>query len=73
MTFTVPSDGVVTMGFEIVRHTAKEEAPLRALAVDGNIIHTIARVTFYGRDQAGNDVSVWGDVGINFGDFADPD
>lgn len=73
MTFTVLNDGVASMGFEIVRHTAKEEAPLKALAVNGNIISTIARVTFYGRDQAGNDVSVWGDVGVNFGDFADPD
>jgi hypothetical protein len=73
ITFTVLSDGVASMGFEIVRHAAKEEAPLKALAVNGNIISTIARVTFYGRDQAGNEVSVWGDVGVDFGDFADPD
>ena len=72
MTFTVLSDGVASMGFEIVRHVAKEEAPLKALAVNGNIISTIARVTFYGRDQAGNDVSVTADVGVDFGDFADP-
>lgn len=72
ITFTVLNDGVASMGFEIVRHIAKEEAPLKALAVNGQIINTIARVTFYGRDQAGNDVSVWGDVGVNFGDFADP-
>jgi hypothetical protein len=72
ITFTVLNDGVSAMGFEIVRHVAKEEAPLRSLAVNGNIISTIARVTFYGRDQAGNDVSVWGDVGVDFGDFADP-
>jgi hypothetical protein len=37
-----------------------------------NIISTIAEVTFYGRDQAGNDVAVAGLVSINFGDFADP-
>jgi hypothetical protein len=73
VTFTVLSDGVASMGFEIVRHAAKEEAPLKALGVDGNIISTIARVTFFGRDQAGNEVSVWGDVGVDFGDFADPD
>lgn len=73
LTFTVLSDGTVTAGFEIVRHTAKQEAPLRALAVSGKIISTIARVTFYGRDQAGNDVSAYGDVGVDFGDFADPD
>ena len=73
VTFTVLSDGVASMGFEIVRHAAKEEAPLKALGVNGNIISTIARVTFFGRDQAGNEVSVWGDVGVDFGDFADPD
>jgi hypothetical protein len=73
VTFTVLADGVASMGFEIVRHVAKEEAPLRALAVNGVIISSIARVTFYGRDQAGNEVSVWADVGVDFGDFADPD
>ena len=72
MTFTVLNDGVSSMGFEIVRHVAKQEAPLKALAYNGEIIHTIARVTFYGRDQAGNDVSAWADVGIDFGNFADP-
>ena len=72
ITFTVLADGVASMGFEIVRHVAKEEAPLKALAVNGNIISTIARVTFFGRDQAGNDVSVTADVGVDFGDFADP-
>ncbi|HVQ16691.1 MAG TPA: hypothetical protein VMS40_23980 [Vicinamibacterales bacterium] len=72
MTFTVLSDGVSSMGFEIVRHVAKEEAPLKALAVNGNIISTIARVTFYGRDQAGNEISATADVGVDFGDFADP-
>jgi hypothetical protein len=30
-------------------------------------------VTFYGRDLAGNDISVTGTLGINFGNFADPD
>ena len=73
ITFTVLNDGVASMDFEIVRHVAKQEAPLKALLVNGNIISAIARVTFYGRDQAGNDVSVWADVGVDFGDFADPD
>jgi hypothetical protein len=72
ITFTVLNDGVSSMGFEIVRHVAKEEAPLKTLAVNGNIISTIARVTFYGRDQAGNEISAWADVGVDFGDFADP-
>lgn len=71
LTFTIPNDGTATAGFEIVRHAAKEEAPLRALAFNGNLIYTIAYITFYGRDQAGNDVSVTANIGINFGDFAD--
>jgi hypothetical protein len=72
VTFTVLNDGVSSMGFEIVRHVAKQEAPLRALSANNIIINAIARVTFYGRDQAGNEVSVWADVGVDFGDFADP-
>jgi hypothetical protein len=73
LTFTIPNDGSATAGFQIVRHTAKVEAPLKTLATNGNIISTIAYVTFYGRDQAGNDISAVGSVGIDFGDFADPD
>lgn len=72
LTFTVPADGVATAGFQIVRHTAKQEAPLRALGDNGRTITTIAEVTFYGRDQAGNDVSASGSIGIDFGNFADP-
>jgi hypothetical protein len=73
VTFTVPNDTVVSMNFEIVRHLAKQEAPLRALVDSGNIIAAIARVTFYGRDQAGNEVSAFADVGVDFGNFGDPD
>jgi hypothetical protein len=73
ITVTVPANGTVQASFELVRHSAKQEAPLRALAANGNIIATITRVTFYGRDQAGHDVSASGTIGINFGDFADPE
>lgn len=72
MTFTVPPEGQVTVGFEIVRHLAKEEAPLRALANSAVIISTIAEVTFFGRDQAGNDITATATIGINFGNFGDP-
>lgn len=72
-TFTVPSDGTVTAGFVLVRHTAKLEAPLAALANSPVIISTIAEITFWGRDQAGNDVSATGSIGVFFGNFADPD
>lgn len=64
----------VTVGFEIVRHQAKQEAPLRALARSGgrNLISTIAEITFYGADLAGNDVQVTGTINVSFGDYADP-
>ncbi len=71
-TFTVPTEGTVAASFEIVRHVAKDEAPLRALASNGNIISTIAEVTFYGRDQAGNEVQASGSILIDFGNFGDP-
>jgi hypothetical protein len=70
-TFSVSSAGA-TATFEIVRHVAKAEAPLAALATDFNIISTIATVTFYGKDQAGNNVAVSATLQINFGNFADP-
>ena len=73
VTFTVPVDGTVEAGFEIVRHTAKQEAPLASLRSNPDVISTITEVTFYGHDQAGNDISVTGTLGINFGNFADPE
>jgi hypothetical protein len=36
------------------------------------LISTVAEITFYGRDLAGNEVSVTGFLQVNFGDFADP-
>jgi hypothetical protein len=72
LTFTVQSDKDVTAAFELVRHTAKEEAPLKALVSNGMIISTVADITFYGRDQAGNDVSVAGSISVDFGNFGDP-
>lgn len=75
MTVTIPADGSATAAFEIVRHQAKQEPPLANLARGGgsNIISTIAEITFYGRDQAGNEVTVTASMAVNFGDFADPD
>jgi len=60
--------------FTIVRHQAKEEAPLATLRANpflGIILSTIAEVTFYGHDQTGRAVSVTGKISINFADFAD--
>ena len=73
VTFTVPAEDEVTAGFSIVRHTAKQEAPLQALSNSPVIIQTIAEVTFYGRDQAGNEVTATGNIGIAFGNFGDPE
>ena len=70
-TATVTLDGGGT-GFQLVRISAKQEAPLTTLANNPDIISTIADVTFYGRDQAGNDVSVTGSIGVEFGNFGDP-
>src|SRR5262245_14933730 len=38
VTLTVPSDGTGTTTFQLVRHSAKEEAPLRALSSNFDII-----------------------------------
>jgi hypothetical protein len=72
ITVTVGTSGAVH-NFEIVRHTAKSEAPLAALAASGVIIATIAEVTFYGRDQDGREVIAMGRISINFGNFGDPE
>jgi hypothetical protein len=72
VTFTVPPGGAVTAPFELVRHVAKLEAPLRALVASAVTISTVAEVTFYGRDQAGNELSVVGLIGVEFGNFGDP-
>jgi hypothetical protein len=32
----------------------------------------LARVTFYGHDQAGNEVIATGQIQIDFGNFGDP-
>jgi hypothetical protein len=62
------------LGFELVRHQAKLEPPLITLQGLGGLefISTIAQITFYGQDLAGNDVQVTGTIGVNFADFADP-
>ena len=71
-TGTIPSGGTLTLDFELVRHVAKLEAPLVYLATNLNVISTIAEVTFYGRDQVGNEVNVTGHILINFANHGDP-
>ena len=73
-TITVPASGTASGTFDLVRSAAKAEAPLATLRGNGGaqFIGTIAEVTLYGRDQAGNDVSVTGTISVSFADFGDP-
>jgi len=70
-TVTIPVGNAAVVGFDLVRQQAKLEPPLRTLVGGGGliVISTIAEVTFYGRDQAGNEVSVTGSMDVRFGDF----
>ena len=67
---TVSAD--TTVGFTLVRNQAKAEAPLGALQANGIVLSTIARVTFYGHDQTGREVSVTGNIDVTFANFGDP-
>ena len=72
VTVTVPSNSASTaVAFELVRHSAKREAPLVQLATNPGVINTIAYVTFYGHDQVGNEMSVTGSMYVDFGNFGD--
>jgi hypothetical protein len=71
LTVTIPAGGNASATVDLVRNNAKKERPLISLicaATCPPMISTIAEVTFYGRDQAGNDVSATGTIGITFGD-----
>jgi hypothetical protein len=69
-TVTVAAGGApISVGFELVRHAAKEESPLVQLITNQNIISVIATVTFYGADLVGNAVSASGQIQITFGNF----
>ncbi len=74
VTGTVKAGTPLQVNFVLVRGQAKMEAPLEALRNLGGsvMISSIAQVTFYGRDQAGNQMSVTGTIMINFADFGDP-
>ena len=73
-TVTVPLGGSAQGGFDIVRHQSKREPPLSNMRGGGGaqLLTVIAEVTFYGTDQAGNEISATGSVSINFADFGDP-
>ncbi len=70
---TIGVGGSEDVSFDLVRHAAKLEPPLRSLNNLGGqvLITTVAEVTFFGRDQNGNEVSVTGLLDVTFGDFPD--
>ena len=72
---TIGVDREGEVAFDLVRHAAKEEPPLRNLVANGGqgFIYTTAEVTFYGRDQNGNEVVITGFITVNFADFGDPE
>jgi len=72
MTILVPGTGSGQQSFDLVRVSAKFEAPLLALASNNDSIDCIADVTFYGRDMHGNNVAVTGSIGVTFANFGDP-
>jgi hypothetical protein len=71
VTGTVPAGGTLGLNFELVRHVAKRESPLVQLVNSPNAISTIATITFYGRDQVGNEISATGSISVAFGTFGD--
>jgi hypothetical protein len=71
VTGTVPASGTLELGFDLVRHIAKMESPLIELQVNQRIIQATAEVTFFGRDQVGNELSVTGYILVSFGNFGD--
>jgi hypothetical protein len=73
VTVTASPGAIAVIPFELIRHSAKTEAPLVALANNLQFITTIARISFYGKDHAGNDVTAVGQMGVTFGNFGDPD
>ncbi len=75
VTGTVKVGGTLALNFTLVRAQSKLEPPLMALRGAGGalLISTIAQVTFYGHDQAGNQISVTGTISVNFADWGDPE
>jgi len=71
VTLTIPAGGTGTASFELVKVSAKQEAPLAQLISNAIEISTVAQVTFYGTDLVGNAVSVMGTISVNFANFGD--
>jgi hypothetical protein len=79
MTLTVSGFGG-SGGLVLVRAQAKLESPLIQLAgasvnaqTGAGVLSTVAKVTFYGADQAGRDVSATGYISVDFANWGDPE
>jgi hypothetical protein len=70
VTVTITPGGT-TFGFSLVRVQGKSEPPLVLLRSGANTVTQLAKVTFFGTDQTGNEVSVSGTIQIDFGNFGD--
>jgi hypothetical protein len=74
VTGTIGSTSSSPLGFTLVRLQAKFEPPLIGMRDGGSVAtSTIADVTFYGRDQVGNDIEAGGTISVTFANWADPD
>ena len=73
VTVTIQPGATADVIFDLVRHASKSEPPLRNLTGGGGLrfISTVAEVTFFGRDQNGNEVMATGLIDVVFGDFGD--
>ena len=71
MTVSIPISSSIQQTFDLVRVTAKFDAPLAALTVNGQALDVIADVTFYGKDMHHNDVMANGSIGITFANIGD--
>jgi hypothetical protein len=72
--FTATVSDTSEVSFTLVRIQAKQEPPLSGLlASPAGVLSTIAEITFFGHDQAGREVIVTGNIGIDFANWGDPD
>ena len=69
MTISIPATGTGQQTFDIVRVSAKREAPLLALVTSFQTLDVIADVTFFGKDMHNNDVMASGSIGITFANY----
>jgi hypothetical protein len=71
--FSLTVSDTATAVFTLVRVQAKREPPLSGIAAGNGIrLSTIAQITFYGHDQTGREVITTANIGVNFGNWGDP-